>query len=149
MKIEKELLEIAQKIRALSQTGLVYSDNEYNTERYEELLHLSNSMTALISGNDVSVIEGCFRIEDDYVTPKVDVRAVVFNDKNEILLVQERADGGWAIPGGWADVGYSPTEVAVKEVKEETGLNVEPIRLIAVLDKKKMSQSSTCSTLCL
>lgn len=65
MKIEKELLEIAQRIRALSQTGLVYSDNEYNTERYEELLHLSNSMTALISGNDVSVIEGCFRIEDD------------------------------------------------------------------------------------
>lgn len=136
MKIEKELLEIAQKIRALSQTGLVYSDNEYDTERYEELLHLSNSMTALISGNEVSVIEGCFRVEDDYVTPKVDVRAVVFNDKDEILLVRERADGGWAIPGGWADVGYSPTEVAVKEVKEETGLNVEPIRLIAVLDKK-------------
>lgn len=136
MKIEKELLEIAQKIRALSQTGLVYSDNEYDTERYEELLHLSNSMTALISGNEVSVIEGCFRVEDDYVTPKVDVRAVVFNDKNEILLVQERADGGWAIPGGWADVGYSPTEVAVKEVKEETGLNVEPIQLLAVLDKK-------------
>ncbi len=136
MKIEKELLEIAQRIRALSQTGLVYSDNEYDTERYQELLHLSNSITALISGNEVSVIEGCFRIEDDYVTPKVDVRAVVFNDKDEILLVQERADGGWAIPGGWADVGYSPTEVAVKEVKEETGLNVEPIRLIAVLDKK-------------
>ncbi len=136
MKIEKELLAIAQRIRALSQTGLVYSDNEYDTERYQELLHLSNSITALISGNEVSVIEGCFRIEDDYVTPKVDVRAVVFNDKDEILLVQERADGGWAIPGGWADVGYSPTEVAVKEVKEETGLNVEPIRLIAVLDKK-------------
>lgn len=136
MKIEKELLEIAQRIRALSQTGLVYSDNEYNTERYEELLHLSNSMTALISGNEVSVIEGCFRIEDDYVTPKVDVRAVVFNDKDEILLVQERADGGWAIPGGWADVGYSPKQIAVKEVKEETGLNVEPIQLLAVLDKK-------------
>ena len=82
MKIEKELLEISQRIRALSQTGLVYSDNEYNTERYEELLHLSNSMTALITHNEVSALEGCFRIEDDYVTPKVDVRAIVFNDKN-------------------------------------------------------------------
>lgn len=136
MKIEKELLVIAQKIRALSQTGLVYSDNEYNTERYEELVHLSNSITALITNNEVSTIEGCFRVEDDYVTPKVDVRAVVFNDKNEILLVQERADGGWAIPGGWADVGYSPKEIAIKEVREETGLNVEPIQLLAVLDKK-------------
>ncbi|MBF0575595.1 NUDIX hydrolase [Dysgonomonas sp. GY617] len=136
MGIEKELLEIAQRIRALSQTGLVYSDNEYNTERYEELVHLSNSMTALITNNKVSTIEGCFRVEDDYVTPKVDIRAVVFNDKDEILLVQERADGAWAIPGGWADVGYSPKEIAVKEVKEETGLNVKPIRLLAVLDKK-------------
>lgn len=136
MKIEKDLLEIAQKIRALSQTGLVYSDNAYNTERYEELLHLSNSITALITGNEVSVIEGCFRIENDYVTPKVDIRAVVFNDRDEILLVQERADGGWAIPGGWADVGYSPKEIAIKEVKEETGLNVEPVQLLAVLDKK-------------
>ena len=136
MKIEKELIEIAQRIRALSQTGLVYSDNEYNTERYEELVHLSDSMTALITNNEVSAIEGCFRVEDDYVTPKVDVRAVVFNEKDEILLVQERADGAWAIPGGWADVGYSPKEIAVKEVKEETGLNVKPIRLLAVLDKK-------------
>ncbi len=134
--IEKQLLEIAQRIRALSQTGLVYSDNEYNTERYEELFHLSNSITALVTNNEVSVIEGCYRVADDYVTPKIDVRAVVFNDKNEILLVQERADGGWAIPGGWADVGYSPNEIAVKEVREETGLNVEPIRLLAVLDKR-------------
>lgn len=136
MRIENELLDIAQRIRALSQTGLVYSDNEYNTERYEELLHLSNAMTALITDNDVSTIEGCFSVENDYVTPKVDIRAAVFNDKNEILLVQERADGGWAMPGGWADVGYSPKEVAVKEVREETGLCVEPVRLLAVLDKR-------------
>lgn len=134
--MKKELLIIAQRVRALSQTGLVYSDNEYNSERYEELLNLSNTMTALITDNEVPIIENCFRVEDDYVTPKVDVRAVVFNDNNEILLVQERADNGWAIPGGWADVGYSPQEVAIKEVKEETGLNVVPIRLVAVLDKK-------------
>lgn len=136
MEIEKELLHIAQKVRAMSQNGLLYSDNEYDTERYEELIHLSDQMTALLTVNDIDVIQGCFRIEDDYVTPKVDVRAVVFNDKDEILLVKERADGMWAIPGGWADVGYSPSENAVKEVKEETGLDVEPVRLLSILDKK-------------
>ncbi|NDW09380.1 NUDIX hydrolase N-terminal domain-containing protein [Dysgonomonas sp. 520] len=136
MSNESKLLEIAKKIRALSQTGLVYSDNEYATERYQELLDLSHEITAIVTDNEISSIKDVFRIEDDYVTPKVDVRAVVFNEKDEILLVKERADGMWAIPGGWADVGYSPKEIAVKEVKEETGLNVEPVRLLAVLDKK-------------
>lgn len=136
MKIEKDLLNIAKRIRALAQTGLVYNEDDYDRERYEEMVTLSNQMTALISGNDVSVIAGCFRIEDDYVTPKVDVRAVVFNDKDEILLVRESADGCWAMPGGWADVGFTPSEVAIKEVKEETGLDVEAVRLLAVLDKR-------------
>jgi len=136
MEIEKELLNIAKRVRALAQTGLVYSDNAYDSERYEELVNLSNAMTGIISGNDISVISDCFVVEKDYVTPKVDIRAVVFNDKDEILLVQERADKGWSIPGGWADVGFSPGEIAVKEVKEETGLDVKPVRLLAVLDKK-------------
>lgn len=135
MEIQKELLVIAQRIRAISQTGMVYA-KEYDFERYEELLALSNSMTSLISGNEISVVEKCFGLEDDYVTPKVDVRAVVFNHKDEILLVRERADGKWSIPGGWADVGFSPKEIAVKEIKEETGLDVEAGELLAVLDKK-------------
>jgi len=134
--IEKELNEIAQRIRALSQNGLLYSDNEYDTERYEELQTLSDRITSLLSGNKISDIRKCFRIEDDYVTPKVDIRAVVFNEKKELLLVKERADGAWSLPGGWADVGFSPKEVAVKEVKEETGLDVQPVRLLAVMDKK-------------
>lgn len=136
MKIERELLEISKRLRALAQTGLVYNQEEYDRERYEEIVSLSDRMTSLVTDNEVSVIAGCFRVEDDYVTPKVDIRAVVFNDKNEILLVKERADGAWAMPGGWADVGFSPSEVAVKEVKEETGLDVEAVRLLAVLDKR-------------
>lgn len=137
MSPEIELLEIAKRIRALSQTGLVYVDNDYDRERYEELLDLSHQIAAKLTNCDVEAIKSSFRIEDDYVTPKVDVRAVVFNEKNEILLIKERADGAWAIPGGWADVGYSPSEVAIKEVKEETGLDVAPIRLLAVFDKMK------------
>lgn len=134
----KELLQIAAQIRQLSQNGLVYAADEYNRERYEELLSLSHRMASLLSADGVGEeqIAACFHAETDYVTPKVDIRAVVFNDREEILLVRERADGRWSLPGGWADVGYSPTEVAVKEVHEETGYEVRPLRLLAVHDKK-------------
>lgn len=136
MDITADVLNIAARIRALSQTGLVYNKDEYNSERYEELIRLSNELTALSTNNNISTIERCFKIENDYVTPKVDIRAVVFNENNQILLVQEKADGGWAIPGGWADIGYTPSEIAAKEVKEETGLDVEPIRVVAIHDKR-------------
>lgn len=133
---EKELINIINRIRALSQNGLVYSTNEYDTERYEELLTLSNRMTSLLSGHSESDLNICFPLEKDYITPKVDVRAVAFNEGGEILLVQEKSDGCWSLPGGWADIGYSPREIAVKEVKEETGLDVIPLRLLGIHDKK-------------
>ena len=136
MEREKELLNIAARIRTLAQNGLVYSLSEYDTERYEELQTLGNRITALVSGHSLSDIQSCFHPEKDYVTPKVDIRAVVFNDRNEILLVQEKSDGCWSLPGGWADVGFSPKEIAVKEVKEESGLDVKAVRLLAVMDKK-------------
>lgn len=134
--MEKELIEIINRIRSLAQNGLVYSLSEYDTERYTELLELSNKMTSIISGYPLSQISDCFLPENDYVTPKVDIRAVVFNSKNEILMVREKADALWSLPGGWADIGFSPSEIAVKEVKEETGLDVKPVKLLAVLDKK-------------
>lgn len=136
MEIEKALLNIAKKIRAMSQTGLVYSTDNYSTERYEELINMSNEMTALISGHDISEIKDCFAVETDYVTPKVDVRGVVFDENNKILLVKESADGLWSVPGGWADVGLSPSENVIREIKEETGLEVKVVRLLSVLDKK-------------
>lgn len=137
MTSEKQLHVIAQRIRALSQNGLVYAEDPYNIERYEELFELSNKITALISGEELETIKKCFSVQDDYSTPKVDIRAVVFNKNDEILLVQEKADACWSLPGGWADVGFSPKEIAEKEVKEETGLNVKAKRLLAVLDKQK------------
>lgn len=133
---ELDVFEKIKRIRAIAQIGLVYSSNEYETERYTELLEISNFLTSLITDVDFSTISKCFRIESDYVTPKVDIRAVIFNELNEILLVKEKADGKWSLPGGWADIGYSPTEVVVKEVLEETGLDVLPIRLLAVIDKR-------------
>ncbi|HCC52591.1 MAG TPA: ADP-ribose pyrophosphatase, partial [Porphyromonadaceae bacterium] len=93
-------------------------------------------ITSLVSGMKEEEISACYHPVKEYTTPKVDVRAVIFNEKNEILLVKERVDGYWALPGGWSDVGYTPTEVVVKEVKEETGLDVRVVRLLAVLDKR-------------
>ena len=104
----KELILLAQPIRALSQTGLVYSLSEYDTERYEELSRLSDEITALATGLKPDDVASGYRPAQEYVTPKVDIRAVVFNEKDEILLVREKMDGCWSLPGGWSDVGYSP-----------------------------------------
>ena len=133
----ERLVEVAKRVRALAQNGLVYSLSEYDTERYEELTRLSDRITALATGLDEADVASGYRPATDYVTPKVDIRAVVFNEKEEILLVREKADGHWSLPGGWSDVGYSPKEVAAKEVKEETGLDVRPVRLLAVMDMSK------------
>jgi ADP-ribose pyrophosphatase YjhB (NUDIX family) len=131
-----ELITIAQRIRALNETALVYSHNEYEIDRSKELIGISQRITALVSGLTEDEIAACYSPVKEYVTPKVDVRAVIFNSKDEILLVREKADGRWSIPGGWADVGLTPSEIAVKEAKEETGCDVKIERLLAVFDKR-------------
>lgn len=128
---------MAGRVRALSQNGLIFSESEYDTERYEELVDISNRMTALLSGNEVSVIEGIHPPEKEYATPKVDIRGVITNEDGEVLMVKEKADGKWALPGGWADAGFSASENVVKEVREETGLEVETLHVLAVFDKSK------------
>ncbi len=137
MQKSKELIQLAQRIRALSQNGLTYSLSDYDTERYEELVQISNKIVSLSTGLDSEFINSLYTPGKEYVTPKVDIRAVVFNEKDEILLVKEKADGHWSLPGGWADIGFSPKEIAVKEVKEETGLDVRPVRLLSVIDMSK------------
>jgi ADP-ribose pyrophosphatase YjhB (NUDIX family) len=92
-------------------------------------------MLSLHTDINKTVIKDLFANETGYATPKVDIRAVVFKD-NKILMVRENTDGNWALPGGWGDIGLSPSEVAVKEVKEESGFDVKVKKLIAVLDKK-------------
>lgn len=130
------LLDHAKRIQALAQIGLTYSPNPYDIERYEELHEIALELMAMATGEAKQKLGAYFLGEKEYVTPKVDVRGVVFDKEGRILLVRERADGLWSLPGGWADVGYTPTEVAQKEVKEETGLDTTPGRLLAVLDKK-------------
>ena len=132
----EKAFELAKRLRALSKTGLTYSTDEYNIARYTEVQSISYELMSLLSGEPLESISRFYVDTKEYPTPKSDVRAVIFNEKNEILLVQETSDKRWSLPGGWADIGHSPSEVAVSEVAEETGLLVTAERLLAVLDKK-------------
>ena len=131
---ENAWLARAKRLMALAQTGLAYASNDYERDRYRELESLSLKMMADLTGETVGKIKPFFEGNRGYQTPKVDVRAGVFR-RGKILLVREKADGRWAPPGGFADIGYSPARTVAKETREETGLKVEPTRLIAVLDK--------------
>jgi ADP-ribose pyrophosphatase YjhB (NUDIX family) len=127
----------AQEIFSLSQSGLTYSGNEYDIERYKRLQEITAEMIA--SQSDVSktsVLES-FSMQAGYITPKVDVRGAVVRD-GKILLIQERADGNWAMPGGWADLGNSPASVAEREVWEESGFRVKAEKVVAVIDANRL-----------
>ncbi|KAA5546453.1 NUDIX hydrolase [Adhaeribacter rhizoryzae] len=128
-------LEFAKRVQALAQAGLTYAENSYDQERYQELSDISVAMLAELTGEEVPRIKELFTNEIGYQTPKTDVRAVVFQE-GKILMVREKIDNCWSLPGGWADVGFSPGEVAVKETREEAGLEVKPVKILAVLDKK-------------
>ncbi|MGG1516205.1 NUDIX hydrolase [Paenibacillus oryzisoli] len=128
-------LRWAKQIQAIAQSGLTYSRDVYDRERFEELREMSVEMMEAYTFESRDKIKLTFASDEGYATPKVDVRGVVFRE-GQILLVREKIDGAWSMPGGWADIGYSPSEIAVKEVKEEAGFEVKPVRLLAVLDKK-------------
>ncbi|WP_040950861.1 NUDIX hydrolase [Gorillibacterium massiliense] len=133
--MEPKWLEWAKQIQAIAQTGLTYAKDVYDIERYEMLREMSVDILAQYTSIEKEKIALAFAGDSGYATPKVDIRGVVFRD-GKILMVREKADGSWALPGGWADIGLSPSEIAVKEVKEESGFDVVPLRLLAVLDKK-------------
>jgi ADP-ribose pyrophosphatase YjhB (NUDIX family) len=133
-----KLLLHAQRLQAIAQAGLAYATNAYDLERYEEIRAISVNLLQELTDEPHEKIIRSFASESGYQTPKVDVRAVLFRGEQEILLVKEKDDQGrWTLPGGWADVGYSPFEVAMKEAEEETGLRVRAVRLLALYDKRK------------
>lgn len=129
-------LDVVQELQRVAQAGLTYSTGAYDAERYQSLLGLAARIAAAPLGGSVDRVEQMLRAERGYATPKVDVRAVVPRDDG-ILFVRESADGLWALPGGWADIGSTPSEMAAREVHEETGYVVKPVKLLAVFDKSK------------
>jgi len=134
--MQNEMLNNVNRLKAIADTGLIYASNEYDRERYTELKELSFQLLSTISGHSIDHLKECFPLVQDYPTAKVDIRGMVLSPDKKILFVKESLDGKWSLPGGWADVGFSPKEAIVKEFKEETGLKVLPQRLLAVFDKK-------------
>lgn len=137
---EVELLRWAESLAGIAKTGLAFTEVLYEQERFEEILHVAAEIKAHSArGFDPAeqVVEWMAEVGEraaGYTTPKTAIGAVVGNDEGEILLVQRSDSGIWLYPTGWADVGYSPAEVAVKEVQEETGIECEPVRLLTVID---------------
>jgi ADP-ribose pyrophosphatase YjhB (NUDIX family) len=129
-------LKWAREIQALSQTGLHYAQDEYQKERYRRLSEIAAEIIANEAGLPAHETLPLFLSQKGYATPKVDVRAAVFKE-GKLLMVKERADGGWTLPGGWADVGDIPSLAAEREVLEESGFRVRARQVIGVYDANR------------
>jgi ADP-ribose pyrophosphatase YjhB (NUDIX family) len=134
--MEPRWIEWAQRLQAIAQTGLTFTENPFEEERYEQVREIAAEMMAEHSELSVDPIRSLFADQAGYATPKVDVRGVVFRDET-LLLVKERRDGRWTLPGGWADVNDSPGEATVREVFEESGYRVRATKLLACYDRNK------------
>jgi ADP-ribose pyrophosphatase YjhB (NUDIX family) len=134
--MEQTWLDWARRLQAIAQSGLAYSPNQYDLDRYEAVREIAAEMMAAGSASSVAPIRDLFAGQTGYATPKVDMRAAVFRE-NRILLVQESEDGAWSLPGGWADVGESPAEATVREVREESGYETRAVKLLAVYDRNR------------
>ena len=131
-------LKWAIEIQSLAQSGLAYTTNVYDKERYERLREISAEMLEEKSNINLEKVKELFCNETGYQTPKIDTRAAIFKD-NQILLVHEN-NGTWSLPGGWCDVLESVKSNTIKEVKEEAGLDVKATKIIAVQDRNKHNQ---------
>jgi len=130
----------AKRLQTMAQTGLTYARDPYDIGRYHEITEIAAEMMARGTGMPIAQVRDAFAFDVGHATPKLDVRTAVFRAGArgmEILLVREMSDGLWTLPGGWADVGESPSEAAAREVLEESGYVVRITRLLALFDKRK------------
>jgi ADP-ribose pyrophosphatase YjhB (NUDIX family) len=129
-------LDLARRLLALSQSGLHFCQEEYERERYREVAEIGAQLAALSSDVDASLVQQMWAAEEGYATPKVDVRGAIFRD-DKVLLVRERIDGKWTLPGGWADVNDSPAQAIEKEIEQESGFTARAVKLAALYDRNK------------
>jgi ADP-ribose pyrophosphatase YjhB (NUDIX family) len=132
--MEPDWLRWVKRLQAIAQDGLTYATDDYDVGRYEQLREIAAEILASHSTGELEDARALLELEAGPATPKVDVRAAVF-DGDRILLVQEPDDGGWSLPGGWADVGETPAEAAVREVREESGYLVRAVKFISAYDR--------------
>ncbi|MGF1497486.1 MAG: NUDIX hydrolase [Elainellaceae cyanobacterium] len=135
--MEPNWLRWAQELQAIAQTGLHFSqENPFDVARYQRIQEIAAEMMATQGNLDAAVLLELLHREEGYATPKVDARGAVFH-QGQILMVKEVSDGRWAPPGGWVDVGDTPREAVTREIWEESGYQVRPVKLLAVLDRRK------------
>jgi len=134
-------LEWCRELQAIAQNGITYGAGHFDLERYHRLQQIAAEMIAMGSGVDPGKLVAAFASDTGYATPKVDVRGVVFRD-DRILLVKEKEDGGWTLPGGWADIGDTPAESVVREVFEESGFQTRASKVLMLLDRDRQGHPS-------
>lgn len=130
------VLDWARKVRAIAQNGLQFTRDDFDRERYEKLQALTDSLVSDELGLPLEEVKSLWKYDPGYVTPKVDVRGAVFKGEG-ILLVRERSDGKWSLPGGWVDVNDSPSEAVAREIYEESGFRAHPVKLAALFDRQR------------
>lgn len=130
---EPSWLVIGRELRAIAQIGLTFSKEPFDRRRYHRIQELAASLMAQGADADQAKVLELFRQDTGYATPKVDVRGAVFRE-GRVLLVREISDGGWTLPGGWADVNQSPAECVEREISEESGFSARAIKLAAIHD---------------
>jgi ADP-ribose pyrophosphatase YjhB (NUDIX family) len=132
-----QVLDWAQKLQAIAQTGLNYNPQPFDRERYEHVLEIAAEMLIASGDTDLAAVRTMFDLQSGHATPKIDVRGVVFRD-DKLLMVQEKMDGyRWTLPGGWADIGDTPSGATVREIYEESGYQAKAVKLLALYDRNK------------
>ncbi|MEM1435939.1 MAG: NUDIX hydrolase [Pseudomonadota bacterium] len=135
--MEQQWLTWAKQLQALSSTGLFFTEDPYDQERYEQVAAIANGMLASIANQPVAVVESLISdFAKGYATPRVDVRGAVLRNQ-QVLLVREGTDGLWTLPGGFADIGVSPKENVEKEIREEAKLDVTAYGLYGIRHKAR------------
>ncbi|MGC3981544.1 MAG: NUDIX hydrolase [Steroidobacteraceae bacterium] len=132
------LLDQARRLLAVAQTGLHYTQSDYERERYEEVAQIAAELLGNADQYSAPQLRQAWLLEEGYVTPKLDVRGAIFrkgNDVDEVLLVRERSDGRWTVPGGFADVNEAPSVSVLKEIEQESGYTARVLKLAAVHDR--------------
>lgn len=133
---EPQWLEWARRLQAIAQNGLAYARDPFDQERYRQVRTIAAEMFSAGTNQPIEAVQQLFAAGAGYLTPKVDVRGAIFRG-DSVLLVKERSDDRWTLPGGWADVDTTPAEAVERELQEEAGLEAVAVRLLAVYDKTR------------
>ncbi len=127
---------IGIKLAALAQDGLTFTADPYDLDRYRQVSRLAAELLSALSGQPADELAVVLGRDSGYATPKIDVRGAIFDDQERVLLMREKTDGRWSLPGGWADPGDAPSAAVTREILEETGYHSSAVKLIACWDRE-------------